>query len=303
MRMHSASSLFQALLLATALRPVACSFSLDTVVTDWWYYVHNHLADTTSSACLAAYAAPIDCDMTLLGLVSSNSPNFNPGPDDLESMCVPSCTSSLEAWVQNVKTVCNQEGDAALVSDNVRPYPEVPVAVVGEVFQYEYAWACSKNVSGWCYFNYPASSEWARADFTCTNECASQFFANAHDLPGSAYWFRVYDLEERSSWWEGQWAEGWEHLLECRNGTAESTSLPDSTLTITAADTATSSYMTETTTSSFTFPDESDTPTPTPTSTELVSSSPTATLASTTPIGNAGERLRAPAVFRALAWI
>lgn len=48
--------------------------------------------------------------------------------------------------MQNVKTVCNQEGDAALVSDNVRPYPEVPVAVVGEVFQYEYAWACSKNV-------------------------------------------------------------------------------------------------------------------------------------------------------------
>lgn len=142
--MHSTSGLFQALLLAVALRPAACAFSLDTVVQDWWYYVHNHLADTTSPACLAAYAAPIDCDQTLLGLVSSGSPNFNPGLDDLERMCVPSCADSLEAWVRNVNNVCTQDGDAALVYDS-RPYPEVPVAVVGEVFQYEYAFACSKD--------------------------------------------------------------------------------------------------------------------------------------------------------------
>ncbi|KAI0456241.1 hypothetical protein F5B21DRAFT_502437 [Xylaria acuta] len=299
MMMRSASRLFQALLLATALRLASCSFSLDTAVTDWWYYVHNHLADTTSSACLAAYAAPIDCDKTLLGLVSSGSPNFNPGPDDLESTCVPSCADSLEAWVQNIRKVCNQEGDAALVYGVSRPYPEVPVAVVGEVFQYEYAFACSKNISGWCYFNYPSSSEWAASDFTCTNECASQFFANAHDLPGSQYWFRLYELEDRSSWWKNQWTEGWEHLLDCRKGSAVSTSsLPSSIPTTTT----TSSSVTETTSSS------TESERAVFTSTELstlTSSSEASTPASLTPTptGNAGGRLRTPAVFRVLARI
>ncbi|TRX95038.1 hypothetical protein FHL15_004123 [Xylaria flabelliformis] len=306
MMYYSTSSLFQALLLAIALRLAACSFSLDTVVTDWWYYVHNHLADTTSAACLAAYAAPIDCDKTLLGLVSSNSPNFNPGPDDLERTCVPSCADSLDAWVQNLKKVCNQKGDGALVHGNSLPYPEVPVAVVGEVFQYEHAFACSKNISGWCYFNYPSSSEWARTDFTCTNECASQFFANAHDLPGSQYWFRVYELEDRSDWWKTQWTEGYEHLLECRNGTAETTSFPDfpdETPTTTTMDSA----VTETT-NPFTFTDDSDTSTSTSThSSTSASSTVPPTLASSTPTptptGNAGGRLRTPAVFRVLAWI
>ncbi|KAI1128776.1 hypothetical protein F5Y10DRAFT_239872 [Nemania abortiva] len=303
MRMHSVSRLLQALLLAVALRPAACSFSLDTVVTDWWYYVHNHLADTTSSACLAAYAAPIDCDMTLLGLVSSESPNFNPGPDDLESMCVPSCADSLNAWVQNVKSACNQDGDAALVSQNQRPYPEVPVAVVGEVFQYQYTDSCSKNVSGWCYFNYPTSPEWARPDFTCGNECASQFYSNAHNLPGSAYWFRIYSLEAVSDWWEENWKEGWEHVLECRKEGTSTISRPGSTQTIT-------SFVSETT-SSYTFPDETDTPTPTPTptSTESSSSSSSASETATTVASepprntNAGERLRVPPAFRMLAWI
>jgi hypothetical protein len=128
------------------LQPAACAFNLDDVVKDWWYYVHNHLADTTSPACLAAYAAPIDCDVTLLGIVSSGSPNFNPKPADLERMCVPSCVDSLGAWVRNVRQVCNQEGNAALLHGSAKPYPEVPVAVVGEVFQYEYAWSCSRNM-------------------------------------------------------------------------------------------------------------------------------------------------------------
>ncbi|KAI1756874.1 hypothetical protein F4782DRAFT_526549 [Xylaria castorea] len=301
--MHFVSRPFRALLLAIALRLAACSFSLDTVVTDWWYYVHNHLADTTSAACLAAYAAPIDCDKTLLGLVSSGTPNFNPGPDDLERTCVPSCTDSLEAWVQNVKKVCDQEGDAALNHGPSRPYPEVPVAVVGEVFQYEYAFACSKNISGWCYFNYPSSSEWARSDFTCTNECASQFFANAHDLPGSQYWFRIYELEDRSNWWKNQWAEGWEHLLECRKGSAVVSTSSSSSSTLTA--TSTSSAVTEMASSS-TSTDESGTPTSTSTeSSTSTGSSEAPTLASSTPTptGNAGGRLRTPAFFRVLAWL
>ncbi|KAI1743262.1 hypothetical protein F4680DRAFT_409647 [Xylaria scruposa] len=307
--MYSASGLFQALLLAIALRPATCSFSLDTVVTDWWYYVHNHLADTTSAACLAAYAAPIDCDKTLLGMVSSNSPNFNPGTDDLERMCVSSCSDSLDAWVQNVKKACNQKGDGALVHGPSLPYPEVPVAVVGEVFQYEYSFACSKNISGWCYFNYPASPEWARADFTCTNECASQFFDNGYNLPGSQHWFRVYELEDRSDWWKNQWAEGYEHLLECRNGTAPETSFPDFPEE-TPTPTSTDSVVTETT-SPFTVTDDSDTSTSTSTQSSTTSTStstsatPAPTLASSTPTptNNAGGRLKAPAIFRVLAWV
>ncbi|KAI0467119.1 hypothetical protein F4859DRAFT_276742 [Xylaria cf. heliscus] len=319
MKMYSASGPFQALLLATALRLASCSFSLDTVVTDYWYAVHNHLADTTSAACLAAYAAPIDCEQTLLGIVSSDSPNFNPGPDDLESMCVPTCSNSLAAWVDNVNKVCTQEGDGALVYGNTRPYPQVPVAVVGEVFQYEYAFACSKNISGWCYFNYPASPEWAEVDFTCTNECASQFFADAHNLPGSQYWYRIYELEDRSDWWKNQWEMGWEHLLECGGGSTSasssaSASLPSSTPAATTTGSSVSGP-----TSSATSSDENDTGTSSSTESSTSTESPTSTGSSTptgssgtssqvasptpTPTTNAGGRLRTPAVFRVLAWI
>ncbi|ETS76555.1 hypothetical protein PFICI_11942 [Pestalotiopsis fici W106-1] len=204
-----------ALALTLLLQPAACSFSLDTVVQDYWYYVHNHLASTTSDACLSAYAAPIDCDETLLGLVSSNSPNFNPGPADLERTCTTTCADSLNAYVQNVVDACTAEGDGALVETDEKPHPQVSVAVVGQIFQYEYAWACSKAGSSWCYLDYPSSDEWARSDFTCTNQCAAQFFYNAHTLPGANYWFRVYNLDYKSSWWENQWSDGWNHLLDC----------------------------------------------------------------------------------------
>lgn len=124
----------------------ASSFSLDTVVPDEWYYVHNHLADTTSAACLAAYAAPIGCDDVLRGIVSSGSPNFDPDLDDVERVCVPSCEAALDAWVANVKAACRvDEGDAALVHGIVRPMPRVPVEVVGQVFLYWYAYACAKD--------------------------------------------------------------------------------------------------------------------------------------------------------------
>ncbi|KAI3324625.1 hypothetical protein HD806DRAFT_50781 [Xylariaceae sp. AK1471] len=300
--MHSAHivSLLQALLLV---QPAACAFSLDDVVTDWWYYVHNHLADTTSPACLAAYAAPIDCDVTLLGVVSSNSPNFNPEPADLERTCVPSCADSLDAWVQNVKQVCNQEGDAALVHGAARPYQEVPVAVVGEVFQYEYAWMCSRNISGWCYFNYPASQEWARTDFTCTNECASQFFADAHNHPASNYYFGLYELEDESDWWKNQFAEGWDHLVKCRKMvTLTPTRTTSSILTSTTWSSTTTDASTETTTTK-------DAVEFTSTSTDSLLSSQSETTGPTaSSIGipennrNTGGRLRPPVAFRALVW-
>ncbi|RYP06659.1 hypothetical protein DL764_003043 [Monosporascus ibericus] len=196
------------LALSLALRPAACSFSLDTVVTDYWYYVHNHLADTTSQACLDAYSILIDCDMTLLGKVSSNSPNFNPGPEDLERTCVQACGDSLESWVVNVKAVCTQPGDRAPVISSVRPRPQVPVVTVGEVFQYD---------SGWCDLNCPMNEEWARDDFACGNGCAEQFFTLAHDLPASQYQFRhIYELLNKSNWWKTQFELGWETMLQCR---------------------------------------------------------------------------------------
>ncbi|KAJ2974882.1 hypothetical protein NUW58_g8515 [Xylaria curta] len=283
MRTYSTAGLLQALLLATTLQPAACSFSLDTIVKDWWYYVHNHLADTTSAACLAAYAAPIECDEVLLGWVSSNSPNFNPKPDDLESL-----------------KVCNQEGDAALVHTVTRPYPEVPVAVVGEVFQYQYAQVCAKNVSGWCYF--AEDRERTSADFTCGNGCASQFFTNGHTLPGANYSFGVYELEYRSTWWIDYWAKGWNRLQSCREAPATFTApyRPSSSKA-----TTTSSSITEAT-STPTSADESNTATPTPSESSSSSSQSevpsTAANSTPTPTNNAGGKLRAPGVFRLLGW-
>ncbi|RYO93401.1 hypothetical protein DL762_001100 [Monosporascus cannonballus] len=127
--------------------------------------------------------------MALFGMVSSNSPNFNPGPEDLERTCVQTCAVSLESWVENVRVVCTQPGDGALISSSVRLRPQVPVATFGEVFQYH---------SGWCALNYPMSGEWARDDFTCCKGCAEQFFTLAHDLPGSQYQFPIYELADNS---------------------------------------------------------------------------------------------------------
>ncbi|KAI8628990.1 hypothetical protein F5Y19DRAFT_476082 [Xylariaceae sp. FL1651] len=299
---HPTVGFLLTLVLAIFLQPAACSFSLDTVVKDWWYYVHNHLADTTSQACLDAYSTTINCDMTLLGLVSSGSPNFDPGPADFERTCVKSCADSLEAWVQNVKQVCVQEGDAALVYDNVRPYPRVPVAVVGEVFQYEYAFACSKNSSGWCELNYPSSPEWARTDFTCTNECAVQFFTNAHNLPGSNYWFGGYELGSRSDWWKTQWAEGWDHVLECRS---EGTSTRYSSSVVTTSSTVTTTSSMSTTSADSTSTDDIETVSSTRSSSRQSTTPSPTSLASSfpTPSSNQAGRLRPPIAFRALAWI
>ncbi|CAJ2499813.1 Uu.00g026660.m01.CDS01 [Anthostomella pinea] len=310
---HSLKPMVLGLALAFSIQPAASSFSLDTAVQDYWYYVHNHLADTTSQACLDAYSADIDCDITLLGLVSSGSPNFNPGPDDLERTCVPSCSDSLDTWVQNVKKACSADGDGALVSGNELPKPQVPVSVIGEVFQYEYAWACSKNSSGWCYFNYQTSSEWADVDFTCTNECATQFMTNGNNLPGSKYWFQVYELADRSDWWKTQWAEGYQHALECAGEDANSTLTAGSSASTVPAD-ATATDTTETgsaTSATATATDSETDATSTssdsiqitasePTTSSSSSTSPTATL---TPATGTAGRLSPPSIFLAWRWI
>ena len=135
------------LALAVAPRLATSSFSLGTIVQNSWYYIDNHLAATTSQGCLDAYNANIDCDPTLLSLVSSASPNFNPEPADLERTCVSTCKDSLDAYVKNVQSACSLPNDAALVEsdENNEPRAQVPVAVVGQIFQYQYAFSCSQN--------------------------------------------------------------------------------------------------------------------------------------------------------------
>lgn len=229
--------------LLLAASPAAASFSLDTVVQDYWYYVHNHLAQSTSQACLDAYSTPIDCDKTLLGMASSGSPNFNPVVSDLESMCSGTCKKSLDSYLDGIKAACSFDaGDAAIVHDRAKPYPEVPVDVVAEVFQYNYARACSWNGTDWCYFGYSYGNNpnWARSDPPCSDSCALNFLANAHNYPGSNYTFRIYELEYQSSWWENVYAEGWETVQECRNkngGDSTGTTLKGASSTKTSSET------------------------------------------------------------------
>ncbi|CAH0046677.1 unnamed protein product [Clonostachys solani] len=226
-------------LLLLAVRPAVASFNLDTVVTDYWYYVHNHLAASTSKECLAAYSATIDCDQTLLGMVSSGSPNFNPDLAAVESMCSTTCKDSLDSYVENVKKACTASGDGALLSSTANPRPQVPVQVVGEVFQYEYAWSCSKNSTGWCYFNwgYGRDPYYARSDFPCNSGCSIKFMETAHDYPGSHYVFMTYTLSERSSWWENVFEEGWETVQECRkNGDSDTSSAVSQSRTTSGTD-------------------------------------------------------------------
>ncbi|KAI1325283.1 hypothetical protein F5Y16DRAFT_275397 [Xylariaceae sp. FL0255] len=273
----------------------AASFSLNTVVQDYWYYVGNHLASTTSAACEAAYATPINCDETLLGLVSSGDPGFNTGPSDFESMCVSSCSDSLASWVSGVNAACDlSKGDAALVEGTTAYRPEVPVAVVGEIFQYEFAWACSKNSSGWCYINYPI---WPSPDFDCGDQCAKQLYANAHNYPGSAYVFLVYDLNSQSSWWENEYQLGWDRIVECsKHGTISipPSSTVASSYSITSSLSSFPTTTTESLTPSSTQTTSSDVTTgsisPTSTSLTLQSASPTAT-------PNAAGQVKLPSLF------
>lgn len=164
--------------------------------------------------------------------------------------------------------------------------------------------------SGWCYLNYPTSSEWARADFTCGNGCAEQFFANAHDLPGANYTFGVYELQDRSDWWKEQWAEGWDRVLECReegsssssssilswsSATEDITSTTGSETTVTTYTESTSTADTDTTAS--TTEGSTSSLSDTTTSPSSTSASATASLASELPTNtqdSAAGRLRSP---------
>jgi hypothetical protein len=131
--------------LTVALAPIAhASFSLNVSGPDW-DYVAKDLANTTSDACIAAYSAPIDCDPTLLGLVASMRPAFDPTSDDLDNTCTTTCANSLARYITSVRNACAGDGDAAqeyVGPDYDSPMKLVPVEVVGEVFQYTLQQSC-----------------------------------------------------------------------------------------------------------------------------------------------------------------
>lgn len=72
--------------------------------------------------------------------------------------------------------------------------------------------------SDYCYLTYPQSDDWAKTDFPCSDKCAVKFFQNAHEQPGSAYFFNYFSLGNQSSYWEDTFAGGWETVVQCGDG-------------------------------------------------------------------------------------
>ncbi|KAJ5195360.1 uncharacterized protein N7498_008798 [Penicillium cinerascens] len=215
--MASAITIFRLFALSAALGQVTATFSLNTSGPSW-DYTTKVLANTTSQACKDAYSANINCDETLLEIVASMNPNFNPQPSDFQAMCTTTCSDSLSQYVKNVKAACDTDGDLAGVAKGNTYVYQAPVASVGEVFQYKYGQSCAKSGSDYCYLTYPNSSDWARADFPCSDKCAVQFFQNAHEQPGSAYFFDYFALCNQTTWWEHILAGGWETVVQCGDG-------------------------------------------------------------------------------------
>jgi hypothetical protein len=76
------------LLLSIFARLASSTFNLNTSGPDWDYTAKG-LANTTSPACQDAYSGDIECDVTLLGLVASMRPGFQPAPSDFDNTCTP----------------------------------------------------------------------------------------------------------------------------------------------------------------------------------------------------------------------
>lgn len=134
------------ILLSTLTTFCSATFNLNISGPDW-DYTASDLSNTTSSACKTAYSALINCDPTLLGLVASMRPAFDPQPSDFDNMCVPACNSSLVAYVQGVQEACTADGDKAQESPGGADWEDYildPVAIVGQLFQYTYASECAK---------------------------------------------------------------------------------------------------------------------------------------------------------------
>jgi hypothetical protein len=82
--------------------------------------------------------------------------------------------------------------------------------------------------SDYCYLTYPESDDWAKTDFPCSDECAVKFYQNAHEQPGSAYFFSYFALGTQSSYWEKTFAGGWETVVQCGDGESDVSSISKS---------------------------------------------------------------------------
>ncbi|KAJ5698728.1 hypothetical protein N7462_000733 [Penicillium macrosclerotiorum] len=215
--MASTPTIFHLFVLFAALGQATASFNLNTSGPSWDYTTKD-LADTTSQACKNAYSASINCDDTLLKIVASMDPDFDPQSSDLQTMCTTTCSNSLSQYVKNVKAACDKSGDLAGVASGNKEVYQAAVATVGEVFQYKYGQSCAKSGSDYCYLTYSNSEDWARTDFPCSDECAVKFYQNAHEQPGSAYFFDYFALGNQSSYWEDTFAGGWETVVQCGDG-------------------------------------------------------------------------------------
>lgn len=141
-------ALFHSLTVCSILISLAtATFNLNTSGPDWDYTAKD-LANTTSQACKDAYSANIDCDETLVGLVASMRPGFQPETSDFDNTCTTTCKDSLDTYVAGVQAACTAPGDKAQESvgggDNVDMYLD-PVEIVGQIFQYTFAADCAKS--------------------------------------------------------------------------------------------------------------------------------------------------------------
>ncbi|MCJ1285013.1 hypothetical protein MMC26_004350 [Xylographa opegraphella] len=226
--MKSAVSFLSILLTILPTFTVA-TFSLNVSGPDW-DYTSTSLTNTTSQACRDAYSASIECDPTLLGLVASMRPSFAPTAADLNATCTSTCKASLDAYVQNVTAVCSKPGDQAQESlgGACCQYTTQPVQLVGQIFQYHFASACSKDSEGdYCYLS-ASESDFAYPADVCSDECVAAFYQTAHDFTASGWEFDYYYLVSQSTWWIAQFSQGWTNLQSCQNG-----ELPDPEATAT----------------------------------------------------------------------
>ncbi|KAJ5381263.1 uncharacterized protein N7496_003691 [Penicillium cataractarum] len=285
--MASVTTIFRLFALSAALGQASASFSLN-VSGPSWDYTTKDLADTTSQACKDAYSASIDCDETLLKLVASMDPDFDPQASDLQAMCTTTCSDSLTQYIKKVNAACDEKGDLAGVASGNKYIYQAPVATVGEVFQYKYGQACAMDGSDYCYLTYPESEDWARTEFPCSDGCAIKFYQNAHEHPGSAYWFDYFALGNQSSYWEETFAGGWETVVSCGEGGNDVSSVSTG-----AGSTKTDTVEASSSTSSSSISSTGATSTA---STHVAATTTAATVSSTATSG--AGRLRAPVVFR-----
>ncbi|PVH84041.1 hypothetical protein DL98DRAFT_613449 [Cadophora sp. DSE1049] len=203
------------------------TFNLNTSGPDW-DYVAKDLANTTSQICKDAYTANVDCDPTLLGLVASMPPLFDPTPADMDNTCTTTCKDSLAAYVQGVKDACAAEGDKAQESvgggNNVDMYLD-PVDIMGEIFQYQLASSCRKLSNGtYCRYTSLANAK----DFDCDDSCTAQFNQVAHDYPAFNKMFNYYWLISRGNCWAEEFQTGWERLQKCGIAVGSTTAIDPS---------------------------------------------------------------------------